>query len=57
MLKNEALDAKIGLDTAENEPWKGSKNGYSLMTPLVICDPRALARDLHDRRLGKRNAK
>ena len=25
MLKNEALDAKIGLDTAENEPRKGSE--------------------------------
>ena len=26
MLKNAALDAKIGVDTAENEPRKGSEN-------------------------------
>ena len=26
MLKNEALEAKIGVDTAENEPRKGSEN-------------------------------
>ena len=25
MLKNAALDAKIGVDTAENEPQKGSE--------------------------------
>ena len=25
-LQNEALDAKIGVDTAENEPRKGSEN-------------------------------
>ena len=29
MLKNAALDAKIGVDTAENELQKGSENGYS----------------------------
>ena len=29
LLKNEYLVAKIGVDTAENEPRKGLKNGYS----------------------------
>ena len=35
-LKNEALDSNIGVDTAENEPRKGSENRVLEMTPLVI---------------------
>ena len=34
MLKNAALDAKIGVDTAENEPQKGSEKMGSLKDPV-----------------------
>ena len=36
MLKNEPLDAKIGVDTAENEPPKGFKKCMLVRAPLVI---------------------
>ena len=38
MLKNEPLDAKIGVDTAENEPPKGSKKYMLERTPLVVLE-------------------
>ena len=38
MLKNAALDAKIGVDTAENEPQKVSEKWGLYRTPLVICE-------------------
>ena len=40
MLTNESLDAKNGVDTAENEPRKGSKKYMLERTPLEILDDR-----------------
>ena len=39
MLKNAALDAKIGVDTAENEPQKGSLKVGTLKDPEKLTGP------------------
>ena len=43
MLKNAALDAKIGVDTAENEPQKVSEKWGLYRTPLVILPSNTLS--------------
>ena len=52
-LKNEALNAKIGVDTAENELWKGSEKAGTLNDPVGdTCSPGALCRKFRLPRQG-----
>ena len=65
MLQNEYLDAKIGFDTAENEPQKEPSTRLFFAAPnrakysvnktghWLVCSPAALARERNKRRAPK----